>query len=77
MLYYEGSQVDRDYKTAAMWLEKSANDGDSEAQFTLGTIYQRGLGVEKNNTTAIMWYRKAANQGHRNARKQLGGCRIC
>lgn len=41
---------------------KAAEQGDAEAQFSLGVCYFGGLGVEQSYTKAVKWYRKAAEQ---------------
>lgn len=45
-------------------LIRSAQNGDSEAQFTLGLKYFVGSEVEKNNELACKWFQKAKEQGH-------------
>ena len=76
-LYFNGTEVERDYEQAAYWLEFAASSGDPDAQYLLGRLFQKGWGVARDKSVAVMWYRRAANQGHREARKRLGGCRIC
>ena len=49
-----------------------ADQGDVDAQFKLGVIYDIGLGVPENDAEAVKWYRKAAEQGHANAQSNLG-----
>jgi TPR repeat protein len=53
-------------------LVKKAGQGDAQAQYKLGEMYDKGEGVVKDNTEAVKWYRKAAEQGHPNAQWQLG-----
>ena len=52
--------------------EKLANQGDPEAQFQLGKIFQDADGVEENLAEAEKWYRLAAEQGHAVAQCNLG-----
>jgi TPR repeat protein len=40
-----------------------AEEGDSDAQFCLGYMYDNGEGVEKDFQKAVYWYEKAATQG--------------
>jgi TPR repeat protein len=47
-------------------------EGDAEAQFNLGVMYQNGAGVSRDDVTATMWYRKAAEQGFAMAQFVLG-----
>ncbi len=42
------------------YFEKSAKQGDSDAQFKLGECYQYGLGIKKNEIEAFKWYKKSA-----------------
>lgn len=58
-----------------------AEQGDSNAQYRLGLIYQNGYGDIKNIEKAIGWYQKAAKQGNMEAQSKLGyiykvGCGI-
>ena len=53
-------------------LRKDAVQGDAEAQYKLGSMYDEGEGVAADSTEAVKWYRKAAEQGHANAQWQLG-----
>lgn len=56
-----------DYKTALkVWLP-SAEEGDAEAQLSVGEIFEKGLGTEPNYEVAIFWYQKAAEQGNKSA----------
>lgn len=47
-------------------LEKRAEVGDAEAQFTLGNLYENGNGVAKDITKAVAWYEKAATTKNSN-----------
>jgi len=50
-------------------LRESAEQGDADAQFCLGTwYYDEG----KDRAEAIKWFRKAAMQGHVEAQFMLG-----
>lgn len=61
-----------DYKTALkIWLP-AAEEGDADAQNTVGEIFEQGLGTEPNYEVAALWYRKAAEQGHKGALFNLG-----
>lgn len=54
---------DKDYKKALAILTPLAEEGDSQAQVTLGIMYDYGQGVEKDPAEAMKWYLKAAEQG--------------
>lgn len=49
---------------AAVWLEKSADQGNMDAAFLLGYIYQYAAGVQKDVGKSIGWFTKAADAGH-------------
>ena len=46
----------------AIW-KPLADDGDINAQFWLGQMYDLGRGVGKDYAQAALWYRRAAEQG--------------
>lgn len=54
-----------------VWMS-AAEEGDAEAQNTVGEIFERGLGGEPNYEAAAIWYAKAAEQGHSAAQLNLG-----
>ena len=51
---------------------QAAEQGDAEAQFSLGFLYEGGVGVPKDVAQAAIWYRKAAEQGLAIAQVRLG-----
>lgn len=55
-------------------LKNKAEQGNAEAQYSLGVCYRCGDGVEKNLEEAIKWYKKAAEQGYAKAQYNLGIC---
>ena len=61
-----------DYETALRELRPLANQGNAEAQFNLGVMYDKGEGVPQDDTEAVKWYRKAAEQGYAEAQYSLG-----
>ena len=61
VMYYEGTGVSQDYKQAAHWFTKAAEQGPTAAQYNLGLMYERGLGVPKNYKKAYMWISLAIN----------------
>lgn len=61
--------------TAAETLAKiirSAGQGDTHAQYTLGLSYEKGIRVRNDYIKAEHWYKKAAMQGHAPAQHALG-----
>ena len=53
-------------KAAEIWSEL-AEEGDAEAQYSLGILYKDGIGVPQDHTKAIEWLRKAGKSGNHNA----------
>ena len=50
----------------------SAAQGDLNAQYQLGQMYEAGYGVRKDPDAARRLYWAAADQGSREARRKLG-----
>jgi hypothetical protein len=57
---------------AVAWYRKAADQGDANAQFNVGVLYESGKGVQKDHAVAVTWYRKAADHGHAHAQCNLG-----
>lgn len=66
-MYYNGDGVSKDYKECLKWYCKAAEQGDIDAQFSLGNMYYYGEGVNLNYEKALDWYSEAAEQGHEEA----------
>ena len=69
--------VSLDYKEAAKWYRKAADQGSIAALYSIGTLYENGLGVTKDITEAVKWYKKSAEQGYSIAQECLGYCYFC
>ena len=65
--YREGN-----YKEAAMWFRKSAEQGLANAQYNLGKMYFEGRGLVQSDSEAVKWLRKASEQGVAEASYTLG-----
>jgi tetratricopeptide (TPR) repeat protein len=61
-----------DYATALRLWHPLAEQGDADAQFRLGVMYESGQGVLRSDAGAIKWYRKAAEQDDAVAQFNLG-----
>ena len=61
-----------DYKTAIKLWRPLAEQGDANAQYSLGVMYANGHGVPEDDKQAVKWYRLAAEQGLANAQYNLG-----
>ena len=53
-------------------LRKKAGQGDADAQYTLGVMYNIGRGVKRNPSESASWFLKAAEQGHAHSQYYLG-----
>jgi len=61
-----------DYATALRLWRPLADQGNAEAQYALGFMYDRGQGVPQNHAEAAKWWRLAADQGNTFAQYNLG-----
>jgi TPR repeat protein len=69
----QGKNIEKqDYVEAVKWLRKSAEQGNADAQASLGAIYLFGKGVEQDYVEAVKWLRKSAEQGNADAQYNLG-----
>jgi TPR repeat protein len=62
----------QEYALALHEFKILADDGDADAQFFIGSLYQQGEGVIKNLPMAVPWLEKAAKQRHHGALNALG-----
>lgn len=49
-----------------------AKQGDANAQYALGVMYNEGGEAPKDHAQAVHWFRKSAEQGHAEAQAGLG-----
>jgi len=70
-LYEDGDGVPQDYPRAAYWYHKAAEQGDADAQYSLGILYVYGHGVPQDYARAAEWLRLAAAQDNEEAQKAL------
>jgi len=71
MRHYQDSNEAEDRKARQEWLPL-AEEGDAEAQTSLGKYYEHGWGGPKDLRQARDWYRKAAEQDYALAQFELG-----
>src|SRR5512143_3606455 len=57
----------RDYASALRLIRPLAEQGDANAQYTLGVFYDNGLGVPQDKVRAYMWFNLSAAQGREGA----------
>ncbi len=60
-----------DYETALRIFRQFADQGNTDAQFNLGIMYDNGRGVTQDHGEALRWYRIAADQGNAGAQHNL------
>ena len=61
-----------DYATALREWTPLAKQGDADAQFNLGQMYDKGQGVPQDYKTAVKWWKLSAEQGDASAQHSLG-----
>jgi clan AA aspartic protease (TIGR02281 family) len=61
-----------DYPAALQLFWKMAAQGNAEAEYNVGFLYESGRGPAQNYREAIDWHRLAAAQGHAAAQTHLG-----
>lgn len=64
-------KVKRNRKDALAWYKRSAMNGNIEATFNVGVMYEQGLGTDEDFVAAAKWYRTAAKAGHVSAQFNL------
>ncbi len=60
------------YAEALRLFQKAADQGDAQAQYNLGWMYDKGKGVARDSRQAVHWWKKAADQGDAGAQNNLG-----
>ena len=61
-----------DYETAMKEFRSLAEQGNTDAQYALGVLYDKGQGLPQNYQQMMKWYRLAAEQGQAMAQSKLG-----
>jgi len=71
--YYSGDGVQQNFKTAVVYLRRSAQATHPylESFFLLGLCYDNGTGVPRDPTKARTYYKEAAERGHVGAQNNL------
>lgn len=52
--------------------EKKAKQGDANAMYEIGRMYERGRGIEQDLPKAVAWYERAISKDQNDARAHLG-----
>ena len=63
--------VDESWRQVYEFQSTMAAQGNNEAQYTLGEMYEHGRGVQQDYDTAIEWYNKAKLNGHSEASERI------
>lgn len=71
-MYEDGAGVEKNLAVAAAWYQKSAEQGNAEAQNNLGRLYMEGGEFDGREDEAFMWFSRAADQGYAEAQTNLG-----
>ena len=71
-MYAKGKGVQQDYTQAVEWYRKSAEQGYTDAQASLGYLYKSGKGIQQDYKQAMAWYQKAAEKGNPRAQLLIG-----
>ena len=74
--YYEGVGVARNYSTALFWLNKAVAQGNADAMFFLGLMYEHARGVNQDIPKAMDLFDRAAEKGQRYAQMEAKGMRM-
>jgi len=61
-----------DFSSAYKLLKPLAEQGNADAQYNLGVLYNKGEGVPQSYAKAVKWFKKAAKQGLAVAQYNLG-----
>ena len=61
-----------DFAAALGEWQPLAEQGNSDAQYNLGLMYENGDGVARDDTEALKWYRLSADLGDAKAQYKLG-----
>lgn len=72
--YYCPQSKEQEEQLVLYHLKKKAEQGDVEAQYYLGTLYERGIGTAQDFQQAAFWYEKSAEQGNVNAQFNIANC---
>ncbi len=63
LLYLNPSLMRPNHAKAATWFQKSARNGNAQAQYNLGLLHMSGKGVKKDMNIALHWFTLAAKGG--------------
>jgi hypothetical protein len=67
-MYVKGQGVKANNKEAVKWFQKSAQQGNVNAQNNLGVMYFKGRGIPQDYVKALLFFNVAAETGNQNAK---------
>ena len=70
-MYETGAGAVENKAKAVKWYRRAAEQGNVDAQYSLGDMYARGDGVPEDDAEAVKWLRLAAEQDHADAQFSL------
>ncbi len=68
----QNASAKRDRNLSPGDLRKLSEQGDADAQYHLGILYEEGDTVPRDHVQAVQWFRRAAEQGDVQAQSTLG-----
>ena len=74
--YVLGGLAGPDFRSAARWFSRAAEQGYPVAEYRLAASYEFGRGVPMNFAEAANWYQKAAESGYHEALYPLGAVNV-
>jgi uncharacterized protein len=72
LMFYKGKGVKCDYKEAASYFRRSAEQGHAGAQYNMGLMRLNGRGIRKDLRKAANWFYLSAEQDNARAQYNLG-----
>ena len=67
----KGKGVEKDYNRSLFWYIVAAEQGDGEAQNSVGILYELGIGTVQSLSEAFYWYTESSNSGYTPAFNRL------
>ena len=70
-VHYLRLKEGRDFKQAAAWFKRAAEQNEPEAEYFYARLLLDGKGVEQDRPEAMVWFGRASAQGHAAAQRFL------
>lgn len=72
LVFTDRETVLHDYRAAAHWFVRAADEGHATSMYFLGILQGKGQGLPLDPTAAARWFEKASEAGHADAMYALG-----